>query len=79
MQIALSSNTLERYNDGVSPTYRQTQRQCVHCTCRIALAQVFDALRYYAEHQPEINQYIQANRVPESLAHPAVQQRKLAA
>jgi uncharacterized protein (DUF433 family) len=45
----------------------------------ITLAQVFDALRYYAEHQPEINQYIQANRVPEALVHPVVQQRKLAA
>ena len=38
----------------------------------ITLAQVFDALRYYAEHQPEINQTIQANRVPEALVHPAV-------
>jgi uncharacterized protein (DUF433 family) len=45
----------------------------------ITLAQVFDALRYYAEHQPEINHYIQANRVPETLVHPAVQPRKLAA
>jgi uncharacterized protein (DUF433 family) len=45
----------------------------------ITLAQVFDALHYYAEHQPEINQHIQANRVPEALVHPAVQQRKFAA
>ena len=39
-----------------------------------------DALRYYAEHQPEVNQTIQATRVPDALGlHPAVQQRKLAA
>ena len=43
----------------------------------ITLAQVFDALRYYAEHQPEINQTIQANRVPEALVHPAVQRTYL--
>jgi uncharacterized protein (DUF433 family) len=45
----------------------------------ITLAQVFDALRYYAEHQQEINDYIQANRVPETLVHPAVQSGKLLA
>jgi len=45
----------------------------------ITLAQVFDALRYYAENQPEINRYIQANRVPESWIHPSTQPRKLAA
>jgi uncharacterized protein (DUF433 family) len=45
----------------------------------ITLAQVFDALRYYAENQQQINVYILANRVPEALVHPAVQPRKLAA
>ena len=45
----------------------------------ITLAQVFDALRYYAENQQEINQHIQANRVPESLVHLAIQPRKRAA
>jgi uncharacterized protein (DUF433 family) len=38
----------------------------------ITLAQVFAALSYYAEHQAEINQYIERNRVPEHLIHPAV-------
>ena len=51
----------------------------IHRRPHTTLAQVFNALRYYAEHQPEINQTIQANRVPEALVHPAVQQRKLAA
>lgn len=31
----------------------------------ITLAQVFDALSYYAEHQVDINHYIEINRVPE--------------
>lgn len=36
------------------------------------LAQVFDALSYYASHQTEINNYIEMNRVPDELIHPAV-------
>ncbi len=39
----------------------------------IALAQVFDALSYYADHQVEINHYIEINRVPEHLVHPVAQ------
>ncbi len=35
----------------------------------ITLAQVFDALSYYVEHQAEINRYIEMNRVPEDLIH----------
>ena len=38
----------------------------------IGLAQVFDALRYYAENQLQINQYIEINRVPEELIHPVL-------
>jgi len=38
----------------------------------ITLAQVFDALSYYADHQSEINTYIERNHVPEELVHPAV-------
>ncbi len=38
----------------------------------ITLAQVFDALSYYSDHQAEINDYIERNRVPEQLVHPAV-------
>ncbi|MGQ9491974.1 MAG: DUF433 domain-containing protein [Anaerolineae bacterium] len=45
----------------------------------ITLAQVFDALRYYAENQQQINSYIRANLVPDALVHPALQPRKLAA
>ncbi|PKO20622.1 MAG: hypothetical protein CVU38_19125 [Chloroflexi bacterium HGW-Chloroflexi-1] len=38
----------------------------------LTLAQVFDALSFYEEHQPEINAYIERNRVPEHLVHPYV-------
>ncbi|MBE9117439.1 DUF433 domain-containing protein [Lusitaniella coriacea LEGE 07157] len=38
----------------------------------ITLAQVFDALSFYLDHQEEINSYIEQNRIPEDLIHPAV-------
>lgn len=38
----------------------------------LTLAQVFDALSYYSDHQDEINTYIESNHVPEELVHPAV-------
>jgi uncharacterized protein (DUF433 family) len=33
----------------------------------LTLAQVFDALSYYLDHQSEINSYIERNRIPEEL------------
>ncbi|HZL36988.1 MAG TPA: DUF433 domain-containing protein [Tepidisphaeraceae bacterium] len=36
----------------------------------LTLAQVFDALSYYSDHQEEINGYIERNRVPEELIDP---------
>jgi uncharacterized protein (DUF433 family) len=38
----------------------------------LTLAQVFDALSYYSEHQEEINQYIERNRIPDDLIDPLV-------
>lgn len=38
----------------------------------LTLAQIFDALSYYTDHQAEINEYIARNRVPDHLVHPAV-------
>ncbi len=38
----------------------------------LTLAQVFDALSFYLDHQAEINQYIERNRVPSELVHPSV-------
>jgi uncharacterized protein (DUF433 family) len=38
----------------------------------LALAQIFDALSFYLDHQKEINEYIERNQVPDELVHPAV-------
>lgn len=38
----------------------------------LTLAQVFDALSYYSDHQDEINAYIERNRIPEDLIDPLV-------
>lgn len=38
----------------------------------LTLAQVFDALSYYSDHQDEINAYIERNRVPDSAIDPLV-------
>jgi uncharacterized protein (DUF433 family) len=36
------------------------------------LAQVFDALSYYSDHQSEINDHIERNRIPEDLVDPLI-------
>jgi uncharacterized protein (DUF433 family) len=38
----------------------------------LTLAQVFDALSYCSDHQAEINEYIERNRIPDELIHPLV-------
>lgn len=38
----------------------------------LTLAQVFDALSYYSDHQEEINAYIERNRIPDELIDPLV-------
>jgi uncharacterized protein (DUF433 family) len=38
----------------------------------LSLAQVFDALSYYSDHQQEINAHILRNHVPEDKLHPFV-------
>ena len=38
----------------------------------LTLAQVFDALSFYLDHQSEINQSTERNQVPEALVHPSV-------
>lgn len=42
-----------------------------HHLPHLQLAQIFDALSYYSDHQEEINQYIERNRVPDHLVHPS--------
>jgi uncharacterized protein (DUF433 family) len=39
----------------------------------LTLAQVFDALSYYSDHQAEINSYIERNRIPDELIVPLVE------
>jgi uncharacterized protein (DUF433 family) len=41
----------------------------------LTLAQVFDALSYYSDHQAEINAHIERNRIPEELIDPLVRGR----
>lgn len=36
----------------------------------LTLAQVFDALSYYADHQAEVQEYSDRNHVPDDIAHP---------
>jgi uncharacterized protein (DUF433 family) len=39
----------------------------------LTLAQVFDALSYYSDHQDEIHTFIERNRIPAALLDPLVQ------
>lgn len=41
----------------------------------LTLAQVFDALSYYSDHQAEINAHIERNRIPEDRIDPLVKGR----
>ena len=41
----------------------------------LTLAQVFDALSYYSDHQGEINAAIERNRIPSELIDPLVRGR----
>ena len=38
----------------------------------LTVAQVFDALSYYSDHQDEIHRHIERNRIPETLIDPLV-------
>lgn len=40
----------------------------------LTLAQVFDALSYYSDHQEEINGYIERNRIPDDLIDPLLKE-----
>lgn len=57
---------VESWRQGVLP--EDIPRVMPHLT----LAQVFDALSYYSEHQQEINSFIEHNRIPEELIDPLV-------
>ncbi len=51
---------------GVAP--EEVPRRLPH----LRLAQVFDALSYYSDHQEEINGHIERNRIPDELIDPLV-------
>ncbi len=55
---------VENWRMGLQP--EEIPRHLPHLT----LAQVFDALSYYSDHQPEIDEYIERNRVPDELVDP---------
>ena len=57
---------VETWRLGISP--EEISGHLPHLT----LAQVFDALSYYSDHQSEINAYIERNRIPEELIDPLV-------
>lgn len=57
---------VEMWRHGVSP--EEIPNGLPHLT----LAQVFDALSYYSDHQAEINAHIERNHIPDELIDPLV-------
>lgn len=57
---------VETWRQGVSP------EEIPNLLPHLTLAQVFDALSYYSEHQEEINKHIERNRIPDDLIDPLV-------
>jgi uncharacterized protein (DUF433 family) len=57
---------VEMWRIGVSP--EEIPQRLPHLT----LSQVFDALSYYLDHQAEINEYIERNRIPDELIDPRI-------
>ncbi len=52
---------VELWRQGIAPEVIPSQLP------HLTLAQVFDALSYYSDHQNEINGYIQRNNIPDDL------------
>lgn len=59
---------IEMWRIGVSP------EEIPHRLPHLTLAQVFDALSYYLDHQVEINEYIEHNGIPDELIDPRVRE-----
>jgi uncharacterized protein (DUF433 family) len=59
---------VELYRQGIPPEV--IPQRLPHLT----LAQVFDALSYYSDHQEDINRHIEQNRIPDDLIDPLVRQ-----
>ena len=56
---------------GVMASRCGSQRRSLGTFPHLTLAQVFDALSYYADHQAEIERYIDQNQIPDDVVHPA--------
>jgi len=56
---------VENWRLGLSP-----EEIVIHLP-HLTLAQVFDALSYYSDHQREIDEHIEKNKIPENLIHPS--------
>jgi uncharacterized protein (DUF433 family) len=57
---------VESWRLGLSP-----EEIVVHMP-HLTLAQVFEALSYYSDHQAEINKYIEKNQIPSEKLHPSL-------
>lgn len=57
---------VETWRMGIAP--EEIPKGMPHLT----LGQIFGALTYYSDHQDEINQYIEKNRIPDELIDPLV-------
>lgn len=57
---------VELWRQGIAP------EDISHRLPHLRLAQVFDALSYYSDHQEEINGYIERNCIPDDLLDPLV-------
>jgi uncharacterized protein (DUF433 family) len=60
---------VEYWREGTSP------EELLQAFPHLTLAQVFDALSYYQDHQPEIHALIEQNRVDPALLHESVRRR----
>ena len=59
---------VENWRLGIAP------EEIPHHLPHLTLAQVFDALSYYCDHQAEINAHIERNRIPEELLYAPTRQ-----
>lgn len=57
---------VENWRLGLSP-----EKIVIHMP-HLTLAQVFEALSYYSDHQKEINEYIEKNQIPSDKIHPSL-------
>jgi uncharacterized protein (DUF433 family) len=57
---------VETWRIGIAP------EEIINGLPHLTLAQIFDALSYYSDHQEEINSYIEQNRIPDDLIDPLV-------